>query len=72
MKKKVYYSIGVMSGTSLDGFDFSLIKSDGIFKIEVVKNQYFSIHDNLRKKIKLIIVKINQDYYKTVNSGFLY
>ena len=50
MKKKVYYSIGVMSGTSLDGFDFSLIKSDGIFKIEVVKNQYFSIHDNLRKK----------------------
>ena len=36
-----------------DGFDFSLIKSDGIFKIEVVKNQYFSIHDNLRKKNKI-------------------
>ena len=38
MKKKEYYSIGIMSGTSMDGFDFSLIKSDGISNIKVLNN----------------------------------
>ena len=32
MKKKEYCSLGIMSGTSLDGLDFSLIKTDGISK----------------------------------------
>ena len=36
MKKKEYYSIGIMSGTSMDGFDFSLIKSDGVSKVKVL------------------------------------
>ena len=29
MKKKIFTSIGLMSGTSLDGVDLSVIKSDG-------------------------------------------
>ena len=37
MKKKVFYSLGIMSGTSLDGLDFSLIKSDGEKQIEIIK-----------------------------------
>ena len=35
MKKKEYYSIGIMSGTSMDGFDFSLIRSDGVSQVKV-------------------------------------
>ena len=29
MKKKLYTSIGLMSGTSMDGVDLSIISSDG-------------------------------------------
>ena len=46
--KKEYYSIGIMSGTSMDGFDFSLIKSDGVSKVKVLKNQYFKLEKKLR------------------------
>ena len=46
MKKKEYYSIGIMSGTSMDGFDFSLIRSDGVSQVKVLKNQYFKLEKN--------------------------
>ena len=35
----------------MDGFDFSLIKSDGISQVEVLKNQYF----RLEKKLMIIL-----------------
>ena len=34
MKNKEIYALGIMSGTSLDGLDFSLIKSDGLKNIK--------------------------------------
>ena len=39
-----------MSGTSGDGIDISLIKSDGSEKCEFIVNKYFSFTDELYEK----------------------
>jgi anhydro-N-acetylmuramic acid kinase len=50
---KSYYSLGLMSGTSMDGIDASIIQSDGETKYEVIADKYFkypqSIYKNLTK-----------------------
>ena len=38
---KEYTSLGLMSGTSGDGVDSSIIKSDGKTNYKVVLNKYF-------------------------------
>ena len=38
---KNYYSLGLMSGTSGDGVDASIIKSDGNTKYEVILDKYY-------------------------------
>jgi len=48
--KKLYTSLGLMSGTSGDGIDISLIKSDGSEKCEFIVNKYFSFTDELYEK----------------------
>ena len=40
MQKK-YTSLGLMSGTSGDGVDASIINSNGIDQFEIIKNEYF-------------------------------
>lgn len=70
MKKKEYYSIGIMSGTSMDGFDFSLIKSDGVSQVKVLKNQYFKLEKRLKDNLSIIISKLNEDFDKTMKSEF--
>ena len=37
---KSFYSIGLMSGTSGDGVDASLVVSDGVDKFDVIYNEY--------------------------------
>ena len=56
---KSYYSLGLMSGTSMDGVDASIIQSDGKTKYKAILDKYFeypkSIYKNLttlRDKIK--------------------
>ena len=68
MKKKEYYSIGIMSGTSMDGFDFSLIKSDGVSQVKVLKNQYFKLEKKLTDNLRILINKINTDFDKAMRS----
>ena len=68
MKKKEYYSIGIMSGTSMDGFDFSLIKSDGVSQVKVLKNQYFKLEKKITDNIRILINKLNTDFDKTIRS----
>ena len=72
MKKKEYYSIGIMSGTSMDGFDFSLIKSDGVSQVKVLKNQYFKLEKKLTDNISVLINKLNTDFDKTIRSNFFF
>ena len=51
MKKKEYCSLGIMSGTSLDGLDFSLIKTDGKFNIKTLVNEYYEFNSNFKNAI---------------------
>ena len=48
--KKDYYSLGLMSGTSGDGVDASIIKSDGSSKYEVILDKYYKYTDEIYKK----------------------
>ena len=54
MNKK-FYSLGLMSGTSMDGIDASIIKSDGEGHIEVIDNMYAKYDGQLKSELKRII-----------------
>ena len=59
MKNKEIYALGIMSGTSLDGLDFSLIKSDGLKNIKVLFNHYFKFNSKMIGNIKDLISEFN-------------
>ena len=47
---KIYTALGLMSGTSGDGVDASIIKSDGISKYEVILDKYYKYTDEIYKE----------------------
>ncbi len=47
MKKKIYTSLGLMSGTSMDGVDLSVIKSDGYDEFSSILNIYREFDNDL-------------------------
>jgi len=55
---KIYTAMGLMSGTSLDGVDVSIIKSDGNKEISLIFDRYFEYNKELTQKILNIRQKI--------------
>ena len=50
-----FFSLGLMSGTSLDGIDASIIKSDGDQVVEIIDDLYLKYDSTTKLKLKKII-----------------
>ena len=55
---KEYTSLGLMSGTSGDGVDASIICSDGETKYKVILDKFFQYEDDIYKSIHNLKGKI--------------
>ena len=51
MKKKLYTAIGLMSGTSMDGVDLSIISSDGYNEFSNIIDDYYEYDKVLRDQL---------------------
>ncbi len=51
MKKKLYTAIGLMSGTSMDGVDLSIINSDGFQEFSNIFDDYYKYDKNLQDQL---------------------
>lgn len=72
MKKKIFTSIGLMSGTSIDGVDLSVIKSDGNDQFSSIYDTYKEFDDGLYKQLISLRDKISNSldlktYSKEIN-----
>ena len=68
MKKKLYTSIGLMSGTSMDGVDLSIISSDGYNEFSNILDDYFEYDKKLRDQLILLrnLVETKEDLSKNL------
>ena len=69
MQKK-YTSIGLMSGTSGDGIDASVISSNGLDQFEVIKNKYFEYDSKIYKQIHQLKNQISKKFESGLRDAF--
>ena len=62
-----YIALGCMSGTSLDGIDCSLVKSDGDSYVTDISNEFIPQSDDLQLKLHNVILKGYLDDIKVIN-----
>ena len=68
---KIYTALGLMSGTSIDGVDASIISSDGDREYSIKMEKYFEYGNELRKKLinirnKVILVDDLKTYSEEI------
>ena len=66
--EKFYTSLGLMSGTSMDGVDASVIRSNGENNYEAIFNQYFEYDEVIYSDLLNLRAKINSIKDLTTNS----
>ena len=59
MKKKEFLSLGLMTGTSMDGLDLSLIKTDGYNEFSSIFNKYYEFDEKLHRKLINLRQRLN-------------
>ena len=67
-----YIALGCMSGTSLDGIDCSLIKSDGVSYVNEISNEYIPYSDELQLKLHNVILKGYLADIKVINLSLIH
>lgn len=67
--QKSWISLGLMSGTSGDGVDASVVKTNGINQYELIKDKYFEYDSGIYKDIHTLKEKIHKiEHLKTYNN----
>jgi len=66
--EKFYTSLGLMSGTSMDGVDASIIRSDGVNNYELIFDRYFEYDEMIYSDLLNLRNQINSKKDLTTNS----
>ena len=71
MKKKPYLALGLMSGTSMDGVDASIIQSDGKNEYLGLINRYFEYSSDIYHNLSNLRDKITKERKPNHNNALL-